>query len=251
MLKLVYAKYFYEKRDGFTLVELLITLAVSGIIMTGIYSAFKTQQDSYITQDQVAEMQQNIRAGFYVMANELRMAGYDIDNNGDKANTAGITVASASSVTFTIVADTDGITDDDSDGTIDNAGELKTVTYALYDAYSDGITDLGRMIGTGAWASSTTKRAVSENIEQLEFFYTLADGTTTLAPTATQLSQIRSIQVSMLAITAHPDRNYTNTNQYCPASNPTCAVTGTVWTANDNFRRRFQTMTVNLRNMGL
>ena len=65
---------------GFTLVELLIALAVSGIIMTGIFSAFKTQQDSYLAQEQVAEMQQNLRASLYIMTREIRMAGYDGGN---------------------------------------------------------------------------------------------------------------------------------------------------------------------------
>ena len=243
MFKLVSIEYFYGKNDGFTLVELLITLAVSGIIMTGIYSAFKTQQDSYIAQDQVAEMQQNIRAGFYVMANELRMAGYDVDKNGAKAGTAGIisvsnTVADTS-VTFTMVADVDGVDNSSPANGVDEVGELKTISYDLYDAYSDGDNDIGRQVGG-------VKAAVAENIEKLEFLCVLEDGTTTLAPTAAQLPLISSLQVSILATTARPDRNYTNNQSYASAS-------GVDWTpaSPDHYRRRFQTMTVNLRNMGL
>ena len=175
MLKLINTKYFCGKCDGFTLVELLITLVVSGIIMTGVYSAFKTQQNSYVAQDQVVEMQQNIRSAFYIMTDELRMAGYDIDKNGDDTDTAGITAASPTSITFTIVADLDGVDNDGDDGDDDGdpvtpdvpddeIGELKTITYDLYDAYGNGTNDIGRQVGG-------VKSAVSENIEQLEFLF--------------------------------------------------------------------------------
>ena len=244
MLKNKNTKYFCEKCTGFTLVELLVALVVSGIIMTGVYSAFKTQQDSFTAQDQVVEMQQNIRSAFYLLADELRMAGYDMDKNGSKTDTAGITAASPTSITFTIVADTDGV-DNAAPSGADEVGELKTITYDLYDAYSNGINDIGRQVGS-------VKSAVAENIEQLEFLYTLADGTQVLAPTTAQLPLIRSIQVSMLAITAHPDRKYTNNQSYAPAS-ASAIASGIDWSPSspDHFRRRFQTMTIKLRNMGL
>ena len=247
-------KIFYRNNSGFSLIELLVALVVAGVIIMGVYSAFKTQQDSYRAQEQVAEMQQNIRAGFYIMARELRMAGYDVDQNGNRVSSVGITAASATSITFTLVADNDGI-DNDNDASVtpatpttgtDEVGELKTITYDIYDAYTDGVNDLGRRVGG-------VKAAVSENIEHLEFYYTLENGTQTVAPTIAQLSYIRSVQISVLAITRHPDRKYTNTNQYCPASNANCAnpAPATIWQVNDNFRRRFQTMAVKLRNVGL
>ena len=62
---------------GFTMVELLITMLISGVIMAAIYSAYTAQQRTYLAQQQVAGMQQNIRAGLDIMVRELRMAGYD------------------------------------------------------------------------------------------------------------------------------------------------------------------------------
>jgi len=219
---------------GFTLIEVLIALAVSGILMVGVYTAFQIQQESYRTQDQVAEMQQNIRAGLDFVVRELRMAGYDPDNLGS----AGISAANANSITFSFVADDDA-TDNDGDGTVDEIGELATISYDHYDANTDGLMDVGRQVGG-------TKRAVAENIEQIEFYYTLADGTQTTTPTATQLDDIRSIEISILAMTDRPDGKYLNSQSYASAS-------GVDWTpaAADNFRRRFQTMRVQCRNMGL
>lgn len=208
---------------GFTLVELLIAMAVSGIIMTGIYSAFKTQQDSYLAQEQVAEMQQNIRAGLYIMIRDIRMAGYDpsaTDNYG---------VVSATNSKFVFTADMND------DGGTPGGLDPETFTYELYTV--SGKTSLRRIAG---------QSAIAENIEKLEFYYTFADGTQTVTPTAAQLSDIRSVQISILAKARRPDRNYTNNQTYTSAS-------GVDWTpaTADHFRRRFQTMTVKCRNMGL
>ena len=225
---------------GFTLVEVLITLVISGILMTSVYAAFQAQQDSYLAQEQVAEMQQNIRAGLDIMVHELRMAGYDVDQNGTKTGTAGITVANANNVTFTLIADADG-DDNNSDGTVDEVGELKTVQYRLYDAYGDGDNDLGRQVGVAAVG------AVAENIENIEFYYELFDGTHTITPTAAQLDSIRAVQISILARAGIGDRKFTHNRTYLPASN---ATLGTTWVPpNDNLRRRFQIVTVKCRNM--
>ncbi len=224
---------------GFTLVEVMITLVISGVLMTSVYMVFQSQQGSYQAQEQVAEMQQNLRAGLDIMAHDLRMVGYDIDKNGVKAGTAGIVVADADTITFTVVADTDGIdNDNDSPTEIDEPGELKTIRYYLYDAYDDHDDDLGRKVG------SANVQAVAENIEDLEFLYLDSAGAVTATPAA-----IRRIQISILARVGTPDRKYTNSAVYLPASNPDL---GTSWGPyGDHFRRRFQTMTVKCRNMGL
>jgi len=227
---------------GFTLVELLVTLVISGLLMTAIYTAFKAQQDSYLAQEQVVEIQQNLRAGLDILVHELRMAGYDVDQTGVKTGTAGITVANANNITFTLVADDDGIDNDNADGDNDSTtgadepGELKTIQYRLYDAGGDGDNDLGRLVGTVAG----NIRAVAENVENLEFVYLDSAG----AVTAT-LPDIRSVQISILARAARPDRSFTSSQSYTTLS-------GAVWGPYaDNFRRRFQTVTVQCRNMGL
>ena len=209
-------------RSGFTLVELLIAMAISGVIMTGVYSAFKTQQDSYLAQDQIAEMQQNIRAGFYLMASDIRMTGYDPLDTGNY----GVESATSSKFVFTVDFNDDG-------GTV---GSGERFTYELYTTGA-GIRALRKIAG---------QSAVAENIEQLEFYYTLANGMQTTAPTVAQLELIRSVEISILAVTGNSDRNYTNNQTYTSAS-------GVDWSpvANDNFRRRLQTMTVKCRNMGL
>lgn len=214
-------KTYINKPHGFTLIELVITLAVSGILMAGVYTAFLSQQNSYLAQEQVAEMQQNIRAGLDMMVRDIRMAGFDPDSTGNY----GITTANSGRFEFTL---------DDPD----TPGTALSIAYDLYAPGHGGIA-LGRSENSGL------RSAVAEDIEALEFLYVLADGTPVLAPTATELEDIHSVQISILASTRQPDKNYTHNDTYTTAS-------GVVWTPlNDNSRRRFQVMTVQLRNMGL
>ncbi|MBW2105033.1 MAG: PilW family protein [Deltaproteobacteria bacterium] len=62
--------------QGFTLAELLIAMAISLVVMSAIFLTFKSQQDSYIIQDQVTAMQQNLRAAMYMLTRDIQMAGY-------------------------------------------------------------------------------------------------------------------------------------------------------------------------------
>jgi type IV pilus assembly protein PilW len=228
-------KHIKSNRKGFTLIELLIATAITGIVAGAIFTAFQSQQKSYLIQDQVTEMQQNIRAAMYIMVREIRMAGYD--PYGDSG--AGITAAAEKTFTFTLVADDDDY-DNDNDTITDEIGELKTIQYNLYDAYSDGDNDIGRQVGS----SSSSKRAVAENIEEIEFFYTLADGSSTTAPA--NPSEIRSVQITILARVGHQDPKFTNTKTYYTT------LLGVDWGPyNDGFRRRLLSTTVKCRNMGL
>ena len=59
-----------------TLIELMIALAISAAIVAGIYRTFLTQQHSYEVQEDVMDMQQNVRVALNEMTREIRMAGF-------------------------------------------------------------------------------------------------------------------------------------------------------------------------------
>jgi prepilin-type N-terminal cleavage/methylation domain-containing protein len=75
--------------SGFTLMELMIAMAIAAIVMAAIYKVYLSQQKAYLTQQMVTEMQQNARSAMTLMQREIRMAGYKpaasdgIDNDGD------------------------------------------------------------------------------------------------------------------------------------------------------------------------
>lgn len=67
-------------RKGITLIELLIALAICGMVMAGIYKVFIAQSKAYTVQDQVTEVQQSVRSAMEILLRDLRMAGFDNDS---------------------------------------------------------------------------------------------------------------------------------------------------------------------------
>ncbi|MDO8945454.1 MAG: prepilin-type N-terminal cleavage/methylation domain-containing protein, partial [Desulfobacterales bacterium] len=61
---------------GFTLIEVLVALAILSIAMTAVFTTFLSQQQSFTVQSRVAELQQNLRTAVDCMTRDIRMAGY-------------------------------------------------------------------------------------------------------------------------------------------------------------------------------
>ncbi len=239
---------------GFTLVELMVTLALVGIVIAAIFSVFTIQRKSYTAQEQVVEMQENIRASVGLMGRDLRMAGYDRSGTGT-AN-AGIDVAVASGVAFSA--------DFNEDGDVNDTGE--NIAYDLYNVVKvDGssVTTLGRTSSNATIASGTPPdgglftghQPIAENIEQIEFCYVLDDDNgwadndndCILAPTAAERDRVVALYLSILAVAAQRDAKFVSTATYISAS-------GVDWTGTsptDGFRRRFFSSKINLRNLGM
>ena len=64
---------------GMSLIELMVVLIISSILVAGIYRLFVAQGKAYTIQDQVVEVQQNVRSAMEILLRDLRMAGYDDD----------------------------------------------------------------------------------------------------------------------------------------------------------------------------
>lgn len=67
-----------RKSNGFFLIELLIALAILGIVITTAYSVFDSQQKVYTVQDQILEMEQNLRVCLELISREARYAGLNV-----------------------------------------------------------------------------------------------------------------------------------------------------------------------------
>jgi prepilin-type N-terminal cleavage/methylation domain-containing protein len=60
---------------GFTIVELLMVMAMLGLVTGAIYSTYIAQQRSAASQGEVTEVQQNLRVALDYLSRDLRMAG--------------------------------------------------------------------------------------------------------------------------------------------------------------------------------
>lgn len=155
-----------KSANGLTLIEILVTMAISGFVLTAINSIYKTQQQSYVAQEQTAAIQQNLRGGIYCMYREIRMAGYDPQLSGG----FGIVDISLDNlgngtITFTLDDNLNSVSNEsDGNGVVD---DKETFVYSLYDyptAAPDGILDLGRKYGS-------SRKLLAENIEALGLAY--------------------------------------------------------------------------------
>jgi prepilin-type N-terminal cleavage/methylation domain-containing protein len=64
-----------NSKKGFSIVELIIALAITSIALIAIYNLFISQQRSFMVQEEVANMQQNNRVAMEDLAVVVKMAG--------------------------------------------------------------------------------------------------------------------------------------------------------------------------------
>ena len=84
----------HNPQRGFTLLELMISMAVGLIVMAAMTSLFKTAMNSTMLVTQRAETQQNMRAAVEIMVKDLGMAGAGLPSGGIQLPTgAGSTVS--------------------------------------------------------------------------------------------------------------------------------------------------------------
>lgn len=64
-----------RNQRGFTLVELIIVIGIFGIIMGAVYTLYLTHQRNAYSQEELIDVQQNLRIAMDMITRDLRMAG--------------------------------------------------------------------------------------------------------------------------------------------------------------------------------
>ena len=220
-------------QNGFTLVEIMITLLISVFVGSAIFWTHKHQQNLHTRQEAVIDMQQNIRAGMYLLAQEIRMAAYD------PVGSAGSSIRAANGGQLRFEKDiTDAAgTAIDGNGAIDGPNEDVTITFnPPAGAIPGNITR--DFDGPGGAAP----QPFLDNVELLQFVYNLQNGLQTTNPTAPQRDEIESVQITLMVRSPIAEPDLLNTMTYTNGS-------GAIIPAfNDNFRRRILTQTIQCRN---
>jgi len=214
---------------GFSLVEILIALLLAGSVSAAIYKVYISQSKSYVVQERVAEMHQNLRAAMFMMTREIRMAGYD--PTGDAP--AGISTADQNTIQFSMDVTEDG-------AIVPADGE--SITYVRYDSDGDGNADaLGRNAGGGI-------QLLAENIDALDFIYLDGGGAVLPTPVANPAS-IRTVQITLVARADFRDPEYSNHNVY---RNQKPVDPEVIYVSpGDSYRRKQLTTQIRCRNLGL
>jgi prepilin-type N-terminal cleavage/methylation domain-containing protein len=181
-----------KNNNGFTLVELMVTVLLTAIAVVSIYRGYSSFSQAADAQQQVMEMQQNLRIGMARLSADIRRAGMneeyvskagfiranneyiefsmdlsnggvfkddntDNDDDGDKDD--GITTNN------TILLDPEALEEDRiGDGDVDNEGEK--IKYDLYDepdTDGDGVLDVAEDLnGNGVREEGHLRRYVSQ-----------------------------------------------------------------------------------------
>jgi type IV pilus assembly protein PilW len=164
--------------NGFSIVELMVVLVLSGMVMLAVYRALASQQRVYVAQDQVVTMQQDLRAVMEIMVQGIRMAGYDPTSSNQFGF---ISLPSPGSPGFGRHTSSDGIAfcsdSDDPPNGLPDSSDLEQVAFRLNvdqsgRSLSPGLRDnVLRKFSTGAvrW------QPLAENIEAIGFAYAVDD----------------------------------------------------------------------------
>jgi type IV pilus assembly protein PilW len=167
-------------RVGFTLIELMVAIAIGSIVMLAVYSVYTGLMRSYTTQNVAADVQQNVRAGIDYMTEDIMMAGLD----PNKSSGASFEAASSTNLRFTL--------DRNLNGAIDNT-DSERITFA-YDAANRRLNQcLYEGTGSDDW------ELFFDDVQNMAFNYVLDDGS---APTADpvpgdELDRIRMVIVTL------------------------------------------------------
>lgn len=183
----------YAGPRGFSLVEMMIAMAVALVVLGAMYSVFTVQNKTFANQEEIVAMQQSVRAGMDMMAREIGMAGY----NPARATFAGVTYDTTQ---LRIMADLNG------DG--DTGDENEDIVYKYYDENSAYPYQIKRKTGGGDF------QPFVENVKYLPpftlFEYLKDDGITP----ATTSAEVRQIRITITGRTAKPDPSYSANGGY-------------------------------------
>ncbi len=167
--------------------ELLISMTIGLVVLGGVAKTFTAQSRQNNAEEQIGQMQQNVRGALDLMLREIQMAGYK--PAGGTFN--GIQTSTSTTLRIKLDLDSSGV---ETDGSTDD------ISYTF-----DSSTGLITRTLNNSGASAT----VADNITAFTFTYLDANGASTTTNTS-----VRRITINITARTAKPDPSYTSNSGY-------------------------------------
>ena len=155
----------WNRQAGLTLIELLVAVAMSGIVLAALVSLFVSTNKIFTVENKITDIQQGARGAMQLLSRDLRMAGLP-----QSSSCSGIPSANGTALRVRY--------DYDDTGT---CGEDRAYQYVSSDEKLEVESNGGGY------------QPLAENIERFSLTYTLDDGTQTSSPTDT--SRIRMVNV--------------------------------------------------------
>ncbi len=192
----------FNRARGFSLLEVLVAMAVFSIVLFAIYTTFESSMGTYAKGDLKTEIQQNARGAMELMVRDIRLAGFfpedfsptPIPPAAEPPGCVGPPFTGISTATFTqitICGDVDG----------DDSNELVTYTW-FGDTNGDTIIDPGeneirRQVTEDVGAGAQTE-VVAVYISAFQFSYFDRFNAPIPAPvSAANRANIRRVVVAM------------------------------------------------------
>jgi type IV pilus assembly protein PilW len=172
---------------GFTLVEMMVSMAISLVVLAAIAGTFTVQTRQNSAEEQNGQMQQNVRGALDLMIREIQMAGYKPAGGSFNG------IETSTSTTLRIKLDLNSSGDETDEATDD-------ISYS-FDSSTGLITRTLNNTGSSA--------TVADNITAFSFTYLDANGASTTTNTA-----VRRVTINITARTEKPDPGYTTNNGY-------------------------------------
>jgi len=168
---------------GFSLLELLIVLAVFSFIVGGVFSNLTQSQKRYQFEQEVAEVQQTARNAVDIMEREIKLAGFPIPSYYDSA----LNWTSANSERVAAGFITLGATNLVFESDLLEDGIVDRVEYRL-----NGTTleRSARDKTAGGGTPAAVYQTLATNVTSLTFSYRDSSGSTTTVP-----ADVRSVDI--------------------------------------------------------
>lgn len=274
----------FKKDQGMTLVELLVALVISGLLLAAAYRTFIGQQKTFVVQDQVVDMQQNMRAAINRMMTELRMSGFGnvsmvlpVTIGANTFNNA-VNLNTPTAGALTIVSAVGGTSTLTNEGGV---GQTQVVVSTLTDAQGNALFDTGnrKYISVGGLDShmitsidSGTKTITLNGpltfyhpvgtpvytIRALSYWVAVVSGIPTLlrdenmgAGAQPQADNIENLQFTYLDASGNPTANPTDIRIVRVSLTARAERQDPDLNNGDGYRRRQIASNIHLKNMGI